>query len=75
MVKLAPAHNAAAKTLRDNGLIGFGFIAIGLGWIALAEDRFSKAVALFFLVSGVLTVLPTLIARGIRLERESRDPS
>ena len=59
MVKLAPAHNAAAKTLRDNGLIGFGFIAIGLGWMALADDRFFRAVALFFLVSGVLTVLPS----------------
>jgi hypothetical protein len=75
MIKLAPAPNAAARTLRDGGLIGCGFIVLGLIALLLADERWSLTFALFFLIFGFLTALPTLIARGIRLERQSREPS
>jgi hypothetical protein len=72
MINLAPVSNAAAKALRDNALIGFGFIVVGVAWLAIADNRVFRAGAFLFLTLGFLTVLPSLIARGIQLERQSR---
>jgi len=60
-----PGVRAAPPVVGNGDLVGDG----------VAEDRFFRIVALFCLVSGVLTLLPTLIARGIRLEREGRGSS
>jgi hypothetical protein len=73
MVKLAPAPNDAARAIRDNGLVGLAQIVVGILGMAASDERFVKVVALLFVVMGALTILPSLIARGIRLERESRD--
>jgi len=73
MIKLAPVSNAAARKLRDNGLTGLALILVGVFWLALADDRVFRAGAACPPDRGFATMLPTLIARGIRLERESRE--
>lgn len=73
MFKLTPAPNAASRTLRDNALVGFGFIVIGLLAMTPTDNRFVVGFGGIFLVLGLVTLLPSLIARGIQLERDSRE--
>jgi hypothetical protein len=75
VIKLAPAPNEASRVLRNCGLSGFLLLVSGLGLLALPSDRFLSTCGVALMTFGLVTLLPSLIARGIRLERDSREPS
>ncbi|QCX27883.1 hypothetical protein [Nocardioides jishulii] len=69
-------RNAAERAIRDAGLTGFlllasGFVIFLVG--AMSTDTWPLIAGGFVTLLGVLTLLPVLIAQGIRLEQARRD--
>lgn len=55
------------RVLLLGSVLGFGLNVAGIGWALTADSRLDQFFAFSLPACGVITLLPTLIARGIRL--------
>jgi len=62
----------ALSVLIMQTVLGFGLTIIAIGWAVVADSRLDRFFAFSMLASGVITLLPTLIARGVRLANMMR---
>jgi xanthine/uracil permease len=62
----------AMHVLILSSVLGFGITVVAIGWAVTAESRLDRFFAFSLLACGVVTLLPTLIARGIRLANMMR---